>query len=120
MMGHGMAKNIVEKGYPLTVLGHKNRKPVDDVLRRGAVEAATPKGVAERSTIVFICVTGSPEVEAIVRGPEGLAAGLKKGSVIVDSSTSNPVSTAALAAELASLDIHYVDAPLSRTPKEAW
>ncbi len=120
MMGHGMAKNIVEKGYPLTVLGRKNCKPVDDMLGRGASEAKTPRAVAERSTIVFICVTGSPEVEAIVRGPGGLAAGLPKGSVIVDCSTANPVSTAALAAELAPLGIDYVDAPLSRTPKEAW
>src|SRR6185312_2642219 len=112
MMGHGIAKNIVEKGYPLTVLAHRNRNPVDDMVERGAAEAATAKAVAERSDVVFICVTGSPEVEAIVRGPEGLAAGLKKGSVIVDCSTSNPVSTAALAAELSPLGVDFVDAPL--------
>ncbi len=120
MMGHGIAKNIVEKGYPLTVMGHKKRAPVDDMLRRGASEAKSPKEVAERSTVVFICVTGSKQVEAIVRGEDGLAAGLKQGSVIVDCSTSDPVSTAALAAELAPRGIDYVDAPLSRTPKEAW
>ena len=120
MMGHGMARNIVEKGYPLTFLGRHNRKTIDDMIGRGAVVAATPRAVAEKSTIVFICVTGSPEVEAIVRGPDGLAAGLKKGSVIVDCSTANPVSTTALAAELAPFGIDYVDAPLSRTPKEAW
>jgi 3-hydroxyisobutyrate dehydrogenase-like beta-hydroxyacid dehydrogenase len=120
MMGHGMAKNIVEKGYPLTIMGHRNRVPVDDMLGRGAAEAKTPKEVAERSSIVFICVTGSPQVEAIVRGPNGLAAGLKQGSVIVDCSTADPVSTVALSAELAPRGIDYVDAPLSRTPKEAW
>ena len=42
LMGHGIAKNIVEKGYPLTVLGHRNRKPVEDLVGRGAVEAESP------------------------------------------------------------------------------
>lgn len=120
LMGHGMAKNIVEKGWPLTVMGHRNRKPVEDLLGRGAREAKTAKAVAEASDVVFLCVTGSPQVEAVIRGPEGLAAGLKPGSVIVDCSTSDPVSTATLAAELAGQGITLVDAPLGRTPKEAW
>ena len=120
MMGHGMAKNIVEKGYPLTFLGRRNRKPADDLLARGAKETATPRAVAEASDIVFICVTGSREVEAIVRGPGGLKEGLRKGQVVIDCSTSDPVSTVALATELRDLGVDYVDAPLSRTPKEAW
>jgi hypothetical protein len=120
LMGHGMAKNIVEKGYPLTVMGHRNRAPVEDLMKRGAKEAKTPKELAEAATIVFLCVTGSRQVEAVVRGPDGLAAGLKAGSIIVDCSTSDPTSTMALAAELAQHNITLVDAPLSRTPKEAW
>ena len=119
-MGHGMAKNIVEKGYSLTVMGHRKRESVDDLVRRGAREARTPREVAEASTIVFLCVTGSPQVEALVRGPDGLAAGAKAGSVVVDTSTSNPVSTLALAAELEGQGVGFVDAPLARTPKEAW
>jgi 3-hydroxyisobutyrate dehydrogenase-like beta-hydroxyacid dehydrogenase len=120
LMGHGMAKNIVEKGWPLTVLGHRNRKPIEDLVGRGAVEAKTAREVGERSTVVFLCVTGSREVEAVVRGPDGLKAGMKPGSVIVDCSTSDPVSTVALAEELKAAGIELVDAPLSRTPKEAW
>jgi 3-hydroxyisobutyrate dehydrogenase-like beta-hydroxyacid dehydrogenase len=120
LMGHGMAKNIVEKGYPLAVTAHRNRKPLEDLVGRGAVACATPKEVAERSSIVFLCVTGSREVEAIVRGKDGLREGLKPGSVVVDCSTSDPNSTLALAAELAASGIDYADAPLSRTPKEAW
>lgn len=119
-MGHGIAKNIVEKGYPLAVLGHTNRTPVEDLVRRGAVEVKTAKEVAARSTVVFLCVTGSKEVEAIVRGADGLKDGLKRGSVVVDCSTADPNSTLALAAELAPLGVDYVDAPLGRTPKEAW
>jgi len=120
LMGHGMAKNIVEKGYPLAVTAHRNRKPLDDLVGCGAVACASPREVAERSSIVFLCVTGSREVEAIVRGKDGLADGLKPGSVIVDCSTSDPNSTLALAAELASVGVDFADAPLSRTPKEAW
>jgi 3-hydroxyisobutyrate dehydrogenase-like beta-hydroxyacid dehydrogenase len=120
LMGHGMAKNIVEKGYPLTVTAHRNRAPVEDLLGRGAKEVATAREVAAASSIVFLCVTGSREVEAIVRGPEGLKAGLKPGSVLVDCSTADPTSSAAIAAELAQAGIEFADAPLSRTPKEAW
>jgi hypothetical protein len=120
LMGHGMAKNIVEKGYALAVLGHRNRKPVEDLVSRGAVEVKSAKDLAARSSIVFLCVTGSREVEAIARGEDGLMAGLKPGSVVVDCSTSDPNSTIALAAEFATLGADYVDAPLSRTPKEAW
>ena len=119
-MGHGMAKNIVDKGYPLTVMGRSKREAIEDLTRRGAVEVKTAAEVAARSTIVFLCVTGSTDVEAIVRGENGLAGGLKPGSIIVDCSTADPNSTLALAAEFAPRGVHFVDAPLGRTPKEAW
>lgn len=120
LMGHGMAKNIIEKGYALTVTAHRNRKPVDELVDRGAIEVASPKEVAERSSIVFICVTGSPEVEAVIRGENGLGKGLKSGSCVVDCSTADPTSTVRLAGELAAIGVDFADAPLSRTPKEAW
>jgi 3-hydroxyisobutyrate dehydrogenase-like beta-hydroxyacid dehydrogenase len=116
LMGHGMAKNLVGKGYPLTVIGHRNRIPVDDLVSHGAVEAATLAELGERSSIIFICAPGSPQVESIVRG---LKVGLKPGSVIVDCSTSDPNSTLALAAELKSIDVALVDAPLGGTPVQA-
>ena len=78
-MGHGMAKNLVEKGHPLTVMGHRNRVPVDDLVKRGAKEAKSAADVAKNSDIVFLCVTGSPEVEALVRGADGLKAGAQQG-----------------------------------------
>jgi len=120
LMGHGMAANIVGKGYPLTVMANRNREPVEDLIKRGASEAKSPKAVAEASDVVFLCVTGAPQVEAIVNGPDGLKAGARKGMVIVDTSTSEPTLTRRLAEELAPLGIAFLDAPLSRTPKEAW
>lgn len=69
LMGHGIAKNIVEKGYPLTFLGRSNRAPAEDMIARGAREASTAAEVAAASSIVFICVTGSRQVEEVIRGP---------------------------------------------------
>jgi 3-hydroxyisobutyrate dehydrogenase-like beta-hydroxyacid dehydrogenase len=120
LMGHGIAKNIVEKGYPLTVIGHSKREAVEDLVKRGAVEANTPAEVAARSSVVFLCVTGSTQVETIIRGADGLASTLRPGSVVVDCSSSDPTSTVALARELKAKGIDFADAPLSRTPKEAW
>ncbi|MCT7378170.1 NAD(P)-dependent oxidoreductase [Chelativorans salis] len=118
LMGHGMAKNIVEKGWPLTVLGHRNRKPVEDLKSRGAAEAENARALAEASDIIIICVTGSPQVEEIAKGSQGLASA-GKPLLICDCSTSDPSSTVKLAAELAAQDITLIDAPLSRTPKDA-
>ena len=119
LMGHGMAKNIVEKDWPLTVLAHRKREAVDDLKTRGAGEAASPREVAEKSDVVLLCVTGSPEVEAIVEGPDGLASA-GKPLLVIDCSTSEPASTRRLAAALAPLGVTLIDAPLSRTPKDAW
>jgi 3-hydroxyisobutyrate dehydrogenase-like beta-hydroxyacid dehydrogenase len=119
LMGHGMAKNIATKGFPLVVMGHRNREPVEHLVSLGAREAKTAREVAQASDIVHLCVTGSPQVEALVRGAHGLLAGARAGLVIVDCSTSNPVSTMALAEECRARGVTFVDAPLSRTPKEA-
>lgn len=118
LMGHGMAKNIVEKGWPLTVLGHRNRGPVEDLVARGAAEATNPKDLALRSDVVVLCVTGTPQVEAVIAGPTGLAAS-GKPLLLIDCSTSEPAATIRLAAELAPQGITLIDAPLSRTPADA-
>ncbi len=119
LMGHGMAKNIVTKGYPLVVLGHKNREPVERLLSLGAREVKTARELALACDIVHLCVTGSPQVEGLLRGADGVMASSKAGLIVIDCSTSNPVSTLALGEELQAKGMTLVDAPLSRTPKEA-
>jgi hypothetical protein len=99
LMGAGMAKNLLAKGHPLVVLGHRQRAPVERLLALGASEAPDARTLAAQCEIVHLCVTGSPQVEAVMRGERGLLAGARPGSVIIDCSTSNPVSTLALAAE---------------------
>ncbi len=118
-MGHGMAKNIVEKGFPLTVLAHRKRDAIEDLKQRGASEVTSARALAEACDIVLLCVTGSVQVEALLTGPEGLASAGKK-LLVIDCSTSEPAITTRLAGALAETGITLIDAPLSRTPKEAW
>ena len=119
LMGQGMARNLVDKGFPLTVMGHRNRKPVEELVAAGAVEAKTAKELAARSGIIFLCVTGSAQVEAVLKGENGIMAGAKPGTVIVDCSTSDPTVTVKLAAELEAKGLHLADAPLGGTPAQA-
>lgn len=119
MMGHGMAGNILEKGYPLTVLGHRNRLPVDDLIGRGASEASTPRELAKRTDAVLLCVTGAPEVEALVLGEGGVIEGSRPGFVVVDCTTSHPATSRKVADALAGRGADFVDAPVTRSPKDA-
>jgi 3-hydroxyisobutyrate dehydrogenase-like beta-hydroxyacid dehydrogenase len=119
LMGHGMAKNLLEKGWPVTVLGHRNRGPVEDLVSRGAAEAADLAGLVGASDLVFLCHTGTPQVEDLCHRPAGILASCRSGQVVVDTSTSQPQSTRALAEAFAAKGVRYVDAPLTRTPVEA-
>jgi 3-hydroxyisobutyrate dehydrogenase-like beta-hydroxyacid dehydrogenase len=119
LMGHGMAKNLVTKGYPLTVCAHRNRKPLEDLLAAGAREVKTYAELARQSDIVFLCVTGSPQIESIVYGDTGLLAAARDGLIVVDTSTAEPASTAAIRLDFGAKRALFVDAPLARTPVEA-
>jgi 3-hydroxyisobutyrate dehydrogenase-like beta-hydroxyacid dehydrogenase len=118
-MGHGMAKNLLAKGHALALTVHRNRERVTDLLAAGATEASSAKALAAGSELVFLCVTGSPQVEACVLGADGLLAGAKPGLLIVDCSTSEPDSTARLREACKAAGATFVDAPLARTPVEA-
>jgi 3-hydroxyisobutyrate dehydrogenase-like beta-hydroxyacid dehydrogenase len=120
LMGHGAARNILEKGrYPLTILAHRHRAPVEDLVGRGAREARTPAELAEASDAVFLCLPSAVEVEATVYGEGGLLQAMRPGAVLVDSTTSDPALTRRIGADLAARDVAMLDAALGRTPKEA-
>jgi 3-hydroxyisobutyrate dehydrogenase-like beta-hydroxyacid dehydrogenase len=119
LMGHGIGKNIVTKGYELTVLAHRNRAPIDDLIGKGAKEGKTPRAIAEASDVVFLCVTGSPQVEDLIFRKDGVLEGLKPGLIIADCSTAEPASTVKVADAVKAKGGHFVDTPLVRTPKEA-
>jgi len=119
LMGHGIAKNLVAKGFPLAVRAHRNRKPLEDLVAAGAKEVKTNADAARDADIVFLCVTGAPQVEEIVNGKDGIASVARKGLIVVDTSTSEPATTAKMREELALSGVRFVDAPLARTPVEA-
>ena len=114
LMGYGIATNILAKGYPLSCTARRNRAPLEDLVSKGAVEATSIESLARTCDIIFLCLTGSPEVAEVVAH---LKPGLAKGSVVVDCSTGEPTVTERLAAELAEVGVQYADAPLGRTPK---
>lgn len=118
-MGVGMAANLVKKGHPLWIRGNRNRAPVDELLALGAQEAASPRAMAERCDIIHLCLPDSPQVEAVLRGPDGIIASGRKGLIVIDATTADPASTLALAAEMEAAGMTLVDAPLGRTPVEA-
>jgi 3-hydroxyisobutyrate dehydrogenase-like beta-hydroxyacid dehydrogenase len=119
LMGHGIGKNILEKGFPLAVMAHRNRAPVEDLIGRGARELADARAIAAECDVVITCVTGSPQLESQVFGAAGLLAGAHAGLTMVDCTTADPNSTARIAAAIEAAGARFVDAPLTRTPKEA-
>jgi 2-hydroxy-3-oxopropionate reductase len=96
IMGAAMAGNLLEAGHEL-VVHNRTRKKAERLARRGASVADSPREVAKNSDIMFTMLPGPPEVEEVVAGEAGLLEGARRGSLIVDISTSSPV----LAKELA-------------------
>ena len=118
LMGHGAAKNIVLKGYPLVVYDPYARDSVRDLVERGASQAATIAELAGKSDVVFLCLPSSQEVEQVVYGPDGLLAASCPGMIIVDSTTADPEVTKKIGRDLAARGVQMIDAPNGRTPKE--
>ena len=120
LMGHGMAKNVAAKGFPLTFMRRRSAPDAGAALvALGGTPADTPKEIAAASDVVILCVTGSPDVESVCFGANGIADAARAGLIVVDTSTAEPTSTAALRARFAAIGVEFVDAPLARTPVEA-
>ena len=119
MMGHGMAMNLLRKGYGLRFMAHRNRDNLADLLAAGAVEVDSRAALARGASAVIVCVTGTPQVEQIVFGEGGLLDAAEPGLLVIDCSTAEPASTARIRDAFAQRGAVYIDAPLARTPKEA-
>jgi 3-hydroxyisobutyrate dehydrogenase-like beta-hydroxyacid dehydrogenase len=118
MMGHGIARNLQAKGFDISLTVHRNTERVADLLSAGATQADNPAALGTCDAVI-ICVTGSPQVEQSLTGPQGVLSGARKGLIVIDTSTSEPESTRRLAALCAERGAILVDAPLARTPVEA-
>ncbi|MGB9737520.1 NAD(P)-dependent oxidoreductase [Chloroflexus sp.] len=112
IMGRGMAANILRAGFPLTVW---NRTPerADEFVAAGAQLATSPADLAARSDIVISCVSDTPDVEAVLFGPQGAVEGARAGMLMIDMSTISPQGAQQFAARLAERGIGFLDAPVS-------
>jgi 3-hydroxyisobutyrate dehydrogenase len=119
LMGHGIAANLLRAGHPLTFLDHAGNQPTEDLRALGAMSAATSSDTVRNNNVLFLCVTGTPEVEALVSSDGGIAECLEPTTIVVDCSTARPESTLGIAARIEAAGAHYLDAPMTRTPKEA-
>jgi 3-hydroxyisobutyrate dehydrogenase-like beta-hydroxyacid dehydrogenase len=119
LMGHGAAKHIFLKGWPLTILGHRNRVPVDDLVARGVTEARDIADLVARSDAVFLCLSTAAQVEEMMLGSGGMAALLRPGMIVVDKTTGDPAFTRRLGALLADRGVSMIDAPIGRSPAQA-
>jgi 3-hydroxyisobutyrate dehydrogenase len=111
-MGQAMAANLARAGFPLTVW---NRSPgrARRLVELGAGEVATPAALAGVSDTLVVCVRDTPDVEHILFGPDGVAAGSHKGLLVIDCSTISPTSTRLFAERLGRSGVRFVDAPVS-------
>jgi 3-hydroxyisobutyrate dehydrogenase-like beta-hydroxyacid dehydrogenase len=119
LMGHGIASNILRHGYLLSMVEHPGNQPLDDLKRAGARVCGSTAKLAADSEVVILCVTGSPQVEAVVLDEGGLVQAIRPGTVVVDCSTALPSSTERVARAVQDAGGRFLDAPMTRTPKEA-
>lgn len=107
-----MAGHLLKSGHALAV-HNRNREAVDHLVAAGAVAGESPADVARQSEFVITMVPDTPDVEAVITGPNGVLEGLAPGSVVIDMSSISPVATRALAAAVAAKSSQMLDAPVS-------
>lgn len=120
-MGVGMAANVRRAGYPLTIMGHTRREPVERLLAMGATEVTTPAELRAHCDIIILCVTTSEAVEEIVTGEQGLLSvgGNNNPFLLIDCGTSRPDSTLALGEALEKAGCSMMDVPLGKSAAAA-
>lgn len=119
LMGSAMVKRLQDLGYPVTVVAHRNRAPIEAAVARGAKEASTPGDLAKVSEIIMLCVDTSAAVESVMRGEGGVLEQLQQNSLVIDFGTSIPGITRQLAQDCQGKGAAMMDAPLGRTPAQA-
>jgi 3-hydroxyisobutyrate dehydrogenase-like beta-hydroxyacid dehydrogenase len=107
-----MALNLLKAGYAVT-LWNRTRSRADALAADGATVAATPRETAAGADVLFMIVSDPPAVESVLWGADGALAGLRKGAVLVDSSTVSPDLARRSAAACAERGVEYLDAPVT-------
>ena len=111
IMGAPMAGQLIKAGHSLFV--HTRGKVPEAIASSSATPCTSARAVAERADIVITMVPDTPDVEAVLFGEAGVAAGLSPGKVVVDMSSISPIATKAFALKINALGCDYLDAPVS-------
>ena len=111
IMGKPMAGHLQAAGHRLFT--HTRGARPDDLIAKGAVFCASNTEVARKADIIIVMVPDTPDVESVLFGAEGVAAGLSKGKIVVDMSSISPIETKRLAKKINDLGCDYLDAPVS-------
>jgi 2-hydroxy-3-oxopropionate reductase len=111
IMGAPMCGHLIATGHAMTV--HTRSQVPEAIAAAGAKTAPSAKAVAEASEIVFLMLPDTPDVERVLFGDKGVAAGLKPGTLVVDMSSISPMATKDFAARIKALGGDYLDAPVS-------
>ena len=112
-MGRGMAANLLKHGFPLTVFVRGERTARWAEEHSGASQTRSLRELAERSDVVLLAVTDPLAVQEVLFSEDGIMAGLRPGSVVVDMTTSSPASVEQTYHRLASQGVPHLDAPMS-------
>ena len=119
LMGRGIVKSLLAKGYKVMVYAHREGLKLDDLLGAGATVTRSLTELGQKNTTIILCVPSSKEVEAAILGAPGLLQSMREGSTVIDLSTSLPASTRMLAARVRERKIEMLDAPMTGTPVHA-
>jgi 3-hydroxyisobutyrate dehydrogenase-like beta-hydroxyacid dehydrogenase len=114
-MGALIVPRLIEAGHTVTGWNRSRDKAVP-LIGAGMKLAETPRAVAQRSEMVFSCITDASGVKAVALGPDGIISGLRKGGIYIDMSTIAPESSRAMAAEFARAGSFMLDGPISGSP----
>ena len=112
IMGQGMSHNLLQAGFQLSVW-NRTKSKTDALVKLGANAAATPCEVAANCDIIIICVSDTPDVQEVILREDGVLAGAKAGSLVIDCSTISPQVTRDIAAQLQYKNVGMLDAPIS-------
>jgi 3-hydroxyisobutyrate dehydrogenase-like beta-hydroxyacid dehydrogenase len=112
LMGKPMGRNLLKAGFPL-VVWNRTRWKADDLVREGAKFAANPRETASQADVLVTIVSDPPALEEVVFGPNGALEGLRRGSVLVDSSTISPDLARREAAACTERGVDFLDAPVT-------
>jgi 2-hydroxy-3-oxopropionate reductase len=111
IMGTPMAGHLIAAGH--TVFISTRSKVPDELAQSAAILCASPAEVAKQADIIITMVPDTPDVEKVLFGEQGIAAGLTQGKIVVDMSSISPIETKVFAQRINALGCEYLDAPVS-------